>query len=89
MSKGTFIASFADLPASMPIFPLPDAVLMPHAELPLNIFEPRYLNMVNDVLGSHRSPMKMPAVTRQFARWVAPVASPSSERPETAATRWC
>jgi Lon protease-like protein len=27
---------------------------MPHAELPLNIFEPRYLNMVNDALGSHR-----------------------------------
>ena len=54
MSKGTFVASFADLPTSMPIFPLPGAVLMPHAELPLNVFEPRYLNMVDDVLGSHR-----------------------------------
>jgi len=54
MSKGPFVASFEELPNSMPIFPLPGAVLMPHAELPLNIFEPRYLNMVDDVLGSHR-----------------------------------
>ena len=54
MSKGPFVATFADLPNSVPIFPLPGAVLMPHAELPLNVFEPRYLNMVDDVLGSHR-----------------------------------
>ena len=54
MSKDPFVATFEDLPNSMPIFPLPGAVLMPHAELPLNIFEPRYLNMVDDVLGSHR-----------------------------------
>ena len=54
MSKGPFVASFEELPNSMPIFPLPGAVLMPHAELPLNIFEPRYLNMVDDVLGGHR-----------------------------------
>ncbi len=54
MSKSPFVATFADLPNSLPIFPLPGAVLMPHAELPLNVFEPRYLNMVDDVLGSHR-----------------------------------
>ncbi len=54
MTNGPFVSTFEDLPKSMPIFPLPGAVLMPNAELPLNIFEPRYLNMVNDVLGSHR-----------------------------------
>ena len=54
MSKSAFVPTFEALPSSMPIFPLPGAVLMPHAELPLNIFEPRYLNMVDDVLGSHR-----------------------------------
>ena len=54
MSKSPFVASFEDLPNSLPIFPLPGAVLMPHAELPLNIFEPRYLNMINDAIGSHR-----------------------------------
>lgn len=54
MSRGPFVAPFEELPNSLPIFPLAGAVLMPHAELPLNIFEPRYLNMVDDALGSHR-----------------------------------
>jgi len=34
----------------MPLFPLPDTVLLPHAVLPLHIFEPRYRRMVEDVL---------------------------------------
>ena len=38
----------ADLPASIPIFPLPGALLLPRARLPLNIFEPRYLAMLDD-----------------------------------------
>jgi Lon protease-like protein len=36
---------FEDLPRVIPIFPLPGALLLPHGRLPLNIFEPRYLNM--------------------------------------------
>lgn len=44
----------ADLPAVIPIFPLPGALLLPRGDLPLNIFEPRYLTMVDDVLKSHR-----------------------------------
>jgi Lon protease-like protein len=40
----------ADLPATIPIFPLPGALLLPHARLPLNIFEPRYLAMLDDAL---------------------------------------
>ncbi|KGJ05350.1 hypothetical protein SAMN04487972_10656 [Paracoccus halophilus] len=39
-----------DLPETIPLFPLPGAVLMPRARLPLQIFEPRYLQMVEDVL---------------------------------------
>ncbi|RJL05264.1 ATP-dependent protease [Paracoccus aestuarii] len=39
-----------DLPDRIPLFPLPDAVLMPRARLPLHIFEPRYLQMLEDVL---------------------------------------
>ena len=54
MSRSPFVAPFEELPNSLPIFPLSGAVLMPHAELPLNVFEPRYLNMVNDAIGSHR-----------------------------------
>jgi len=37
----------------IPVFPLPSAVLMPHAVLPLHIFEPRYRQMTSDVLDSH------------------------------------
>lgn len=45
----------ADLPRTIPIFPLPGAVLMPRAQLPLQIFEPRYLAMFDDCLKSdHR-----------------------------------
>lgn len=54
MSTSPFITPFASLPETLPIFPLPGAVVLPGAELPLNIFEPRYLNMINDALGSHR-----------------------------------
>ncbi len=38
----------------IPIFPLPDAVLFPHTLLPLHVFEPRYRQMVQDVLGGDR-----------------------------------
>lgn len=40
----------ADLPARLPLFPLPGALLLPRARLPLHIFEPRYLAMLDDVL---------------------------------------
>ncbi|MEM6489112.1 MAG: LON peptidase substrate-binding domain-containing protein [Pseudomonadota bacterium] len=47
--------SMADLPEVIPIFPLPGALLLPRARLPLNIFEPRYLAMLDDTLRSdHR-----------------------------------
>jgi uncharacterized protein len=44
----------ADLPHLLKVFPLPGALLLPHAELPLNIFEPRYLAMISDALASDR-----------------------------------
>jgi uncharacterized protein len=43
-----------DLPGEIPIFPLNGALLLPRAILPLNIFEPRYLNMVDDVVAGKR-----------------------------------
>lgn len=46
--------SLMTLPAELPIFPLTGAVLLPGGQLPLNIFEPRYLNMVEDALGAGR-----------------------------------
>jgi Lon protease-like protein len=40
----------ADLPEIIPVFPLPGALLLPRGQMPLNIFEPRYLEMVDDSL---------------------------------------
>ncbi len=54
MSSNPFISPFDALPATLPIFPLAGAIVLPRTELPLNIFEPRYLKMVEDALGSHR-----------------------------------
>ena len=42
------------LPPTIPIFPLPDAVLFPHVFLPLHIFEPRYREMVADAIAGDR-----------------------------------
>jgi hypothetical protein len=43
------------LPAVIPVFPLPGALLLPRGQMPLNIFEPRYLAMIDDALRSgHR-----------------------------------
>lgn len=43
-----------DFPASIPVFPLAGALLLPRSQLPLNIFEPRYLKMVDDALRGER-----------------------------------
>lgn len=50
----TFIPSPSALPEIIPIFPLAGAVLLPRGRLPLNIFEPRYLSMVEEALGQGR-----------------------------------
>jgi uncharacterized protein len=44
----------ADLPGRLPVFPLPGALLLPRSQLPLNIFEPRYLQMVSDAMSGSR-----------------------------------
>ncbi|AKI02953.1 peptidase S16, lon domain protein [Hoeflea sp. IMCC20628] len=46
--------SEADIPGKIPVFPLSGALLLPGAQLPLNIFEPRYLAMFDDALSSNR-----------------------------------
>ena len=42
------------LPTELPVFPLPGALLLPRGRLPLNVFEPRYLALVEDVLAGDR-----------------------------------
>jgi len=43
-----------DCPDVLPVFPLPGALLLPRGQMPLNIFEPRYLAMVDDTLKTNR-----------------------------------
>ncbi|MGB0723181.1 MAG: LON peptidase substrate-binding domain-containing protein [Gammaproteobacteria bacterium] len=52
MKHSVFTPAFADLPEVIPVFPLDGAILMPGTQLPLNIFEPRYLSMVRDALAA-------------------------------------
>ena len=50
MTRGT-LPTFDDLPVILPVFPLSGALLLPRGRLPLNIFEPRYIAMIDDALG--------------------------------------
>ncbi len=47
-------ASPADMPATMPLFPLEGALLLPRRPLQLTVFEPRYLAMLDDALSGER-----------------------------------
>jgi uncharacterized protein len=44
-----------DLPETVPVFPLAGALLLPGGQMPLNIFEPRYLAMIDDAIASDRT----------------------------------
>ena len=52
MAQG--IVRVGDLPQVIPVFPLDGAVLLARGQLPLNIFEPRYLNMIDDAMAGDR-----------------------------------
>lgn len=55
MSRGPFEPLFDELPDTIPLFPLSGALLLPGGSLPLNIFEPRYLAMIQEAMSSgHR-----------------------------------
>ena len=44
-----------DLPAQIPVFPLSNFIIFPKATVPLNIFEPRYIDMINDSMKSSKT----------------------------------
>lgn len=52
--SGVFDPSFEDLPSEIPLFPLTGVLLLPGGKLPLNIFEPRYLNMTDAAMSGGR-----------------------------------
>ncbi|MGD8932906.1 MAG: LON peptidase substrate-binding domain-containing protein, partial [Chromatiales bacterium] len=53
MQRSRFFPTLDQLPRALPVFPLESVIVLPGADLPLNIFEPRYLNLVEDVLKTH------------------------------------
>jgi Lon protease-like protein len=53
MQGSRFFPTLDQLPEILPVFPLESVIVLPGADLPLNIFEPRYLNLVEDVLKTH------------------------------------
>ena len=54
MEPRPFEPTFESLPGVLPVFPLSGALLLPRCRLPLNIFEPRYLQMTQDALAGDR-----------------------------------
>jgi Lon protease-like protein len=54
MSPNPFDPTFDQLPEIVPIFPLTGVLLLPRGKLPLNVFEPRYLAMIEDALSGNR-----------------------------------
>lgn len=54
MGNAVSLDSLEALPQRIPIFPLAGALLLPRTQLPLNIFEPRYLTMINDAIAGNR-----------------------------------
>lgn len=54
MSMNAVYRGPGDCPSIIPLFPLPGALLLPRGQMPLNIFEPRYLAMIDDAIRSHR-----------------------------------
>jgi Lon protease-like protein len=54
MAKRRRYSNISDLPAVIPVFPLTGAMLFPRTRLPLNVFEPRYLTMVDAAMDGDR-----------------------------------
>ena len=54
MPMNVVYQSPGDLADVIPVFPLPGALLLPRGQMPLNIFEPRYVAMIDDALRSGR-----------------------------------
>jgi len=58
--------SVSEVPDRLRLFPLPGALLLPGMEIPLNIFEPRYLAMIDDALASDRLVAMIQSIPESF-----------------------
>lgn len=84
MSGTGFGPTTAELPATLPIFPLTGVLLLPRGKLPLNVFEPRYLNMVRDALGSDRMIGMVQPREDDASTLTGPVGEAAASRPPAA-----
>jgi Lon protease-like protein len=93
MSRHPFDPSLEDLPQEIPIFPLRGAMILPGGYIPLNVFEPRYINMVLDAM---RTPTRLIGVIQPRANpedqagrmdGVEPVANETPSQPKATQTR--
>ncbi|MBY0612335.1 MAG: LON peptidase substrate-binding domain-containing protein [Beijerinckiaceae bacterium] len=64
--------SASDFPEVVPVFPLPGALLLPRGQMPLNIFEDRYVTMIDDALRGTRLIALIQPVPEQPSRMAAP-----------------
>ena len=71
-----------DLPDTLPLFPLPGALLLPRARLPLHIFEPRYLAMLEDCL---KQPHRLIGMIQPRPHPLSPRPGPESTEPPLSA----
>ena len=64
------MTKFKDLPNEIPIFPLSNFIIFPETAVPLNIFEPRYIQMIDDSMKSSKLiGMVQPKKTGEIRRW--------------------
>ena len=54
MGMNAVYGGAGDCPSEIPVFPLAGALLLPRGQMPLNIFEPRYVAMIDDAIRTHR-----------------------------------
>ncbi|MFK7839924.1 MAG: LON peptidase substrate-binding domain-containing protein [Bdellovibrionales bacterium] len=54
MDSNPYAPDFSAMPDTIAIFPLTGVLLLPHGNLPLNIFEPRYVEMIDDAMASSK-----------------------------------
>ena len=54
MNNNPYAPQFDRLPETLAVFPLTGVLLLPHGNLPLNIFEPRYIAMIDDAMASSK-----------------------------------
>ena len=94
MKLNRTFAGPAEMPATIPLFPLAGALLLPRRPIQLTVFEPRYLEMLDDALsgerliGDHpadRRRRRRPIRRRSSIRSAAPAASSNMRRSATAA----